>query len=190
MIISNLLINKLTKNEGAIHPDAKHPTDLNNKQITSFLIDDNEIYLKYDNYYANYISSNYDGILLLILPIAMKNNENIFIKGTLSYKLFFNITVQAMNLPNVDKLVTKLQETWNGKYDVHKLTKPSYLAVNCLKPKVVERVLHDTKVFELNSFYKDYKFDSKLNQRMQSFLLDLDAKRGTDSRKIIPWCFE
>ena len=38
--------------------------------------------------------------------------------------------------------------------------------------------------------YKDYKFDSKLNQRMQSFLLDLDAKRGTDSRKIIPWCFE
>ena len=54
--------------------------------------------------------------------------------------LYFNITVQAMNLPNVDKLVTKLQETWNGKYDVHKLTKPSYLQVNCLKPKVVERV--------------------------------------------------
>ena len=48
--------------------------------------------------------------------------------------LYFNITVQAMNLPNVDKLVTKLQETWNGKCDVHKLTKPSYLAVNCLKP--------------------------------------------------------
>ena len=104
--------------------------------------------------------------------------------------LYFNITVQAMNLPNVDKLVTKLQETWNGKYDVHKLTRPNYLQVNCLKPQVVERVLHDTKVFELTGFYKDYKFDSKLNQRMQSFLLDLDAKRGTDSRKIIPWCFE
>jgi organic radical activating enzyme len=104
--------------------------------------------------------------------------------------LYFNITVQAMNLPNVDKLVTKLQETWNGKYDIHKLTRPNHLQVNCLKPQVVERVLHDTKVFELTNFYKDYKFDSKLNKRMQSFLLDLDAKRGTDSRKIIPWCFE
>ena len=104
--------------------------------------------------------------------------------------LYFNITVQAMNLPNVDKLVTKLQETWNGKYDVHKLTKPSYLAVNCLKPKVVERVLHDTKVPELKEFYKNYKYNSKMNQRMQWFLRDLDAKRGTNSRKIIPWCFE
>jgi len=104
--------------------------------------------------------------------------------------LFFNITVQAMNLPNVDKLITKVQENWNGKYEIHKLWGPNYLSVDSLKPKVVEKVLRDTKVVELNSFYKDHKFNSKLNQRMQSFLLDLDTKRGTDSRKIIPWCFE
>ena len=104
--------------------------------------------------------------------------------------LYFNITVQAMNLPNVDKLITKVQENWNGKYEIHKLWAPNYLSVDCLKPKVVEKVLRDTKVVELNSFYKDHKFNSKLNQRMQSFLLDLDTKRGTDSRKTIPWCFE
>lgn len=103
---------------------------------------------------------------------------------------FFNITVQAMNLPNIDKLVVKLKETWNGRYDIHKLTKPNHLEVNCLKPKVVERVLHDTKVPELKEFYKNYKYNSKMNQRMQWFLRDLDAKRGTNSRKIIPWCFE
>ena len=103
---------------------------------------------------------------------------------------FFNITVQAMNLPNIDKLVVKLKETWNGRYDIHKLTKPNHLEVNCLKPQVVERVLHDTKVPELKEFYKNYKYNSKMNQRMQWFLRDLDAKRGTNSRKIIPWCFE
>lgn len=104
--------------------------------------------------------------------------------------LFFNITVQAMNLPNIDKLVTKLQETWNGTYDIHKLWGPNYLSVNCLKPEVVKEVLRNTKVPELKTLYADYEFDIHLNQRMQSFLLDLDAKRGTDSRKIIPWCFE
>lgn len=103
---------------------------------------------------------------------------------------FFNITVQAMNLPNIDKLVVKLKETWNGRYDIHKLTKPNHLEVNCLKPQVVKRVLHDTKVPELKEFYKNYKYNSKMNQRMQWFLRDLDAKRGTNSRKIIPWCFE
>ena len=103
---------------------------------------------------------------------------------------FFNITVQAMNLPNIDKLVVKLKETWNGRYDIHKLTKPNHLEVNCLKPQVVERVLHDTKVPELKEFYKNYKYNSKMNQRMQWFLADLDKKRGTKSRKIIPWCFE
>ena len=95
-----------------------------------------------------------------------------------------------MNLPNIDKLVVKLKETWNGRYDIHKLTKPNHLEVNCLKPQVVERVLHDTKVPELKEFYKNYKYNSKMNQRMQWFLADLDKKRGTKSRKIIPWCFE
>lgn len=104
--------------------------------------------------------------------------------------LFFNITVQAMNLPNIDKLTRKIKNKWNGKYDIHKLTKPKHLTVNCLKPHVVENVLDTTDVPILKTFYKDYKFDSERNLVMQKFLLDLDNKRGTDSTKIIPWCFE
>ena len=46
-----------------------------------------------------------------------------------------------------------------------------------------------TKVKELRAFYRGYKFDEKQNKVMQNYLLDLDKKRGTDSKKIIPWCF-
>jgi organic radical activating enzyme len=105
-------------------------------------------------------------------------------------KLFFNITVQAMNLPNIDTLVDNIQKKWNGKYDIHKLTRPNQLQVNALKPHIVERVLEQTKVPELRKFYSDYKFNEQLNLKMQQYLLELDSARGTDSKKIIPWCFE
>ncbi len=104
--------------------------------------------------------------------------------------LFFNITVQAMNLPNIDKLVIKLKENWNGIYDIHKLTAPNHLSVNCLRPRIVKQILLETKVPELKTFYADYKFDKEGNARMKKYLLDLDTARGTDSKKIIPWCFE
>ena len=94
-----------------------------------------------------------------------------------------------MNLPNIDKLVIKLKETWNGKYDIHKLTAPNHLSVNCLKPRVVKEVLRNTKVPELKTFYADYKYNKEGNARMRQYLLDLDAVRGTDSKKTIPWCF-
>jgi len=102
----------------------------------------------------------------------------------------FNITVQAMNLPNVDKVVAKVRRKWNGVCDMHKLYSPNFLSVNCLKPHVVHEVLKTTKVKELKTFYKDYKFDKEGNATMIKYLLDLDAKRGTDSKKTIPWCFE
>ena len=104
--------------------------------------------------------------------------------------LFFNITVQAMNLPNIDLLVSKLQTKWNGRYDIHKLTRPAHLAVDCLKPHIVEKVLDTTKVESLKTFYKDYEYSEERNRTMKRFLIDLDKKRGTDSKKIIPWCFE
>ena len=104
--------------------------------------------------------------------------------------LSFNITVQAMNLPNVDKTIAKIQKKWNGKYDIHKLYSPNFLSVDCLKPNVVEKVLNETKVKELKTFYSDYKFDKLGNETMKNYLLDLDAKRGTNSKQTIPWCFE
>ena len=62
-----------------------------NKNTTTFLIDNKEIYLKYSIEYEKYISSNYDGPLILALPIAMRNNEDLIIKGKISYKLFHNV---------------------------------------------------------------------------------------------------
>ncbi len=104
--------------------------------------------------------------------------------------LFFNITVQAMNLPNIDTLVANIKERWNGEYDIHKLTGPIHLQVNALKPHVVKDVLDQTSVHEVKGFYSDYKFNEQLNIRMQEYLLELDFKRGTNSKETIPWCFE
>jgi len=42
---------------------------------------------------------------------------------------------------------------------------------------------------ELKTFYADYKYNKEGNARMRQYLLDLDAVRGTDSKKTIPWCF-
>jgi len=48
--------------------------------------------------YIDYVSENYDGILLLMLPVAMKRNEKIIIKGVISYKLYHNIVHNIMKL--------------------------------------------------------------------------------------------
>ena len=44
-----------------------------------------------------------------------------------------NITVQALNLPNVDKVVAKVRRKWNGVCDMHKLYSPISI-LNCPKP--------------------------------------------------------
>jgi hypothetical protein len=68
------------------------------KNKTTFLINNKEIYLNYDSKYEQYVSSNYDGPLLLALPIAMRNKENIIIKGKISYKFFHNIKFYLMKI--------------------------------------------------------------------------------------------
>ena len=72
-----------------------------NKNTTTFLINDKEIYLKYSIEYEKYISSNYDGPLILALPIAMRNNENLIVKGKVSYKLFHNVKHYLMKIINI-----------------------------------------------------------------------------------------
>ena len=110
------------------------------------------------------------------------------------YYFDWNITVQAMNLPNIDLMVQKLKDTFNVDtrlgflYHVHKLYHPDYLSINCLKPHVVHNLNVKQKV--VKEFVKDYEYDEKGNEKMQKFLLALDEKRGTNSPAIIPWCFE
>lgn len=104
--------------------------------------------------------------------------------------IYFNITSQAMNLPVIDKTVNELTSRWNASYDLHTVTYPEHLQINALKPHVVQKVAEDTKNKSIHSFLKKYEYNEKANKTMQSFLLDLDKKRGTNSPQIIPWCFE
>jgi organic radical activating enzyme len=105
------------------------------------------------------------------------------------YDIFFNITVQVMNLPNIDELIKNLKDRWNGKYEIHKLYYPLYLSLNALNPYIIKAVSQSTKIIELQNFCNDYTYNENLNKTMQEYLLDLDKKRKTNSKKIIPWCF-
>lgn len=104
--------------------------------------------------------------------------------------IYFNITTQAMNLPNIDKTISEIENRWNAKYDLHKVTWPEYLQINALKPHVVKKVLKTTKNRQIQQFCRGYRYNDKLNKKMQTYLLELDTKRGTNSKEIIPWCFE
>jgi organic radical activating enzyme len=103
--------------------------------------------------------------------------------------IVFNITVQAMNLPNVDELVKNIKDKWNIKYSILKLYSPLYLSINALNPYIVKAVSQTTEIIELKDFCDDYTYDENLNKTMQEYLLELDKKRKTNSKKIIPWCF-
>jgi hypothetical protein len=89
-----------------------------------------------------------------------------------------------MNLLNIDTLI---QNIGSYNYNLFKLINPFYLSINCLKPQVIESCNVESK--ELQDFIEDYEYDSVHNSKMQKYLLDLDILRGTNSRKIVPWCY-
>jgi len=62
------------------------------------LVNNNKAWLKFNKLYLSYAQNTYDGFLVLILLVAMKNNENIEIDGIISYKLYHNITTYLMSL--------------------------------------------------------------------------------------------
>jgi molybdenum cofactor biosynthesis enzyme MoaA len=110
-------------------------------------------------------------------------------------RLDFNMTVQAMNLPNIDTLVEELDGRglfleWNDQmepYTIHLLRSPSHLSINCLKPEVIEDL--NIKEKQVQGFVETYEYDPVGNIRMQEYLLELDEARGTNSPMILPWCF-
>lgn len=144
--------------------------------------------------------------------IRFPTNHNEFVKNTDElmqlnpYDIYFNITVQCMNLPNIDELVSNIKDRWitdkdvynethltggNPRiYELHKLQWPRQLSMNNLKPQVIERVLETTKLPMLKKFCSEYKYDENQNKIMQNYLLDLDKKRQTNSKEVLGWCFE
>lgn len=73
----------------------------NNKSKIQCDIDNKKIYLEFSSEYQNNIYLNYDGFLILALPIAMKQQKDLIIKGNISYKLYHNIKHYLMKLINI-----------------------------------------------------------------------------------------
>lgn len=107
--------------------------------------------------------------------------------GKIVNYLSVSTTVQALNLPDLDNLLEYFPQT---RISFNLLTHPDILSLNALKPEVINEVKDRTKIPELIKFCEDSVYNEALNKRMQQYLLECDAKRGTDSKKILPWCFE
>lgn len=128
--------------------------------------------------------------------IRFPTNHDTFIAMTdeinsLEDHISFSITLQAMNLPNMDTLVNNLKSRWsNSTINIHNLFSPRYLKIDALKQHVIDNVMANTTIQEVKQFCNEYVYNEALNKTMQNYLLDLDAKRGTDSKRIIGWCFE
>tara|TARA_B110000037_G_C17002884_1_gene457981 strand:- start:244 stop:990 length:747 start_codon:yes stop_codon:yes gene_type:complete len=67
-----------------------------NEDVLQCNIDNKVAYLKFDKKYLQFCQENYDGFLLFILLIAMKNNKDIIIDGSISYKLYHNLVNNVM----------------------------------------------------------------------------------------------
>ena len=110
------------------------------------------------------------------------------------HRLDYNITVQAMNLLNIDTLIEEfgnrgflLTKNQSEPYTIFNLRNPFYLNINALKPEVIEN--SDIKEKHIKGYIEEYEYDPKNNIRMQNYLLELDKARGTNSPKTMPWCF-
>lgn len=117
--------------------------------------------------------------------------QNVNDLSNLKVKQFeFNVTVQALNLPNIDILNERVTTIYNAQCTWNKLKNPNYLSINSLKPHIIQNFLDNSNITQVKEYCNDYEYSDELNKKMQNFLLELDAKRGTNSKKILPWCFE
>jgi len=95
----------------------------NGKTRVECVIDNvNKVLLECAPEYINYVQDTYDGFLVLMLCVAMKENKNIEIKGKLSYKLYYNIVHHVMPIirilhPSFYMIQIKVKEFTEEKYD-------------------------------------------------------------------------
>ena len=66
-----------------------------------FDVDKKQLFLSVDQEYIQYSSLTYDGPMILCLPVAMKKQEDIIIKGKISYKLYDNVTKCLMKIISI-----------------------------------------------------------------------------------------
>ena len=62
------------------------------------LLDDQKVFLEFNLSYLPYTTDTYDGFLVWLLPLAMKEKKDIIIQGPVSFKLYHNITNYLMKI--------------------------------------------------------------------------------------------
>jgi len=114
-----------------------------------------------------------------------------FLNTTRSFAdIRLNVTVSALNLFDIPNLHNKMSRKFNLQY--YKLNHPDFLSINSLKPKTIKKA---KKIFAKNEnkfvseMLKEYNYNTMGNKLLKEYLLDLDAKRKTNSVKILSWCF-
>jgi len=64
-------------------------------------VDDKVLWYEFPAIYEKFLVDTYDCFLIAILPIAMKQNKNLIIKGKVSEKLLHNINIYLMKILNI-----------------------------------------------------------------------------------------
>ena len=110
--------------------------------------------------------------------------------------ILFNTTVSALNLLDMINILN-----FTSKYTkviVGRCVLPEILDINSLKPKVIDNFsnfLSNTSVEEfyytwLMNLLEEYKYSNKNNEKMKNYLEKLDKVRNTNSKLVLPWCWE
>ena len=92
---------------------------------------------------------------------------------------------------------------FTSKYEkqTHKFAKcldPDILNINSLKPNVIDHFAELLNTSVISTFYynwlqdlvKNYTYNDKGNSEMKKYLKTLDCVRNTNSRLVLPWCWE
>jgi lipopolysaccharide export system protein LptC len=67
---------------------------------------------------------------------------------------------------------------------------PNFLHINSLKPDVIYGVKKvKNKPAYVADLIKNYSYNEDGNKKLKAYLQDLDNKRNTDSKRVLPWCW-
>ena len=72
---------------------------------------------------------------------------------------------------------------------MHKLWTPDYLDNKSLAPVIIKEVSKSTDLPQIKGYIDDYEYNHNLRNKMLQYLKELDKARGTNSKKVLPWCY-
>lgn len=104
-----------------------------------------------------------------------------------------NMTVGALNYPVTQQAFNKfanLHPRLKPRIQMNPLYHPTQLSLNALKPDVVKQASDNCEHKFLKNMYAKYEYNEELNDKMKRFLSALDERRKTNSKQVLPWCWE